>query len=179
MDFKLRLLLWVPALTYEGVLLSGGRDFASIGQITIFGFLGASLGLLTQLYQVRESDFDVPRGAKGPKGTLASADWRETSVGPAATGNQDAGIMPVQITFKPNPTYTEEARKLKVEGEVLLEVEFNADATLHVNRVVHGLGHGLDEAAIVAANKMQFRPAMRDGQPVDSKAVVHVVYQLN
>jgi len=40
MDFRLRLLLWIPALTYEGVLLSGGRDFASLGQITTFGFWG-------------------------------------------------------------------------------------------------------------------------------------------
>jgi TonB family protein len=55
---------------------------------------------------------------------------------------------------------------------------FNANGTLHVNRVVRGLGHGLDEAAMAAANKMQFKPALRFGQPVDSTAVVHVVFQL-
>jgi hypothetical protein len=43
---------------------------------------------------------------------------------------------------------------------------------------VRGLGHGLDETAIAAANKMRFKPAMRAGQPVDSTAVVHVVFQL-
>ena len=75
--------------------------------------------------------------------------------GPAAT--------PVEITFKPNPVYTDEARNLKLEGEVLLEVSFGANGTLHVNRVVRGLGHGLDEAAIAAANKIRFKPAMRDG----------------
>ena len=85
---------------------------------------------------------------------------------------------PVQITFKPNPTYTEEARNLKLEGEVLLEVMFAADGQLHVNRVVRGLGHGLDEAAIVAANRMKFKAALRNGVPVDSIAVVHVVFQL-
>jgi TonB family protein len=47
-----------------------------------------------------------------------------------------------------------------------------------VNRVVRGLGHGLDEAAIAAANKMRFKPALRNGQAVDSTAVVHVVFQL-
>ena len=46
------------------------------------------------------------------------------------------------------------------------------------DRVVRGLGHGLDEAAITAANKMRFKPALRNGQPVDSTAVVHVVFQL-
>ena len=84
----------------------------------------------------------------------------------------------MQITFKPNPNYTEEAKNLKLEGEVLLEVMFGADGQLHVNRVVRGLGHGLDEAAVVAANKMRFKAALRNGVPVDSTAVVHVVFQL-
>ena len=84
----------------------------------------------------------------------------------------------MQITYKPNPVYTQEARELKLEGEVLLEVSFSADGTLHVNRVVRGMGHGLDEAAIAAANKIRFKPALRMGQPVDSTAVVHVSFQL-
>ena len=85
---------------------------------------------------------------------------------------------PVEITFKPNAVYTDEARSLKLEGEVLLEVSFSANGTLHVNRVLRGLGHGLDEAAIAAANKIRFRPALRNGQPMDSTAVVHVTFQL-
>jgi outer membrane biosynthesis protein TonB len=40
------------------------------------------------------------------------------------------------------------------------------------------LGHGLDEAAIAAANKMRFKPAQRNGQAMDSAAIVHVVFQL-
>jgi len=84
----------------------------------------------------------------------------------------------VEITYKPNPVYTDEARSLKLEGEVLLEVDFLATGQLHVNRVIRGLGHGLDEAAIAAANKMRFKPAMRNGQAMDSTAIVHVVFQL-
>jgi TonB family protein len=91
-------------------------------------------------------------------------------MGPATT--------PVEITFKPNPVYTDEARGLKLQGEVLLEVMFGSNGSLRVNRVVRGLGHGLDEAAIAAANKMRFKPAARNGQPVDSTAVVHVVFQI-
>jgi TonB family protein len=90
--------------------------------------------------------------------------------GPAATS--------VEITYKPNPVYTDEARNLKLEGEVLLEVNFAANGQLHVNRVVRGLGHGLDEAAVAAANKMRFKPALRNGQATDSTAIVHVVFQL-
>jgi len=84
----------------------------------------------------------------------------------------------VEITYKPNPVYTDEARNLKLEGEVLLEVNFTANGELHVNRVVRGLGHGLDEAAVAAANKMRFKPALHNGQAIDSTAVVHVVFQL-
>jgi TonB family protein len=95
---------------------------------------------------------------------------RAVETGPAATQ--------VEVTFKPNPVYTDEARQLRLQGEVLLEVLFSANGQLHVNRVVRGLGHGLDEAAVAAANKMRYKPAMRSGVPVDSTAVVHVVFQL-
>jgi TonB family protein len=89
-----------------------------------------------------------------------------------------ASSTPVEITFKPNPVYTDEARNMKLEGEVLLEVSFSANGTLRVNRVVRGLGHGLDEAAVTAANKIRFKPASSGGQPIDSTAVVHVTFQL-
>jgi TonB family protein len=148
-------------------------------------------------------------GAKGIKGTVASADFgtgvatagqgdgRRSGRGSAGVqtsgfGSQevaqntphiqrvDSGPPPtsVEITYKPNPVYTDEARNLKLEGEVLLEVEFAANGQLHVTRVVKGLGHGLDEAAVAAANKMRFKPATRSGQAIDSAAIVHVVFQL-
>jgi TonB family protein len=84
----------------------------------------------------------------------------------------------VQILYKPKPVYTDEARKLNIEGEVLLEVVFGANGELHVNRVVRGLGHGLDEAAITATNKIKFKPAQRNGAAVDSTAIVHVMFQI-
>jgi len=86
--------------------------------------------------------------------------------------------FPAEITFKPRPVYTEEGRQLKVEGEVLIDVVFTADGQIHVVRVVRGLGHGLDESAVHAAEKIQFKPALKDGRPADFEAVVHVVFQL-
>jgi TonB family protein len=65
-----------------------------------------------------------------------------------------------------------------VEGEVVLDVLFAAAGTVRVLRVVQGLGHGLDEAAIEAAARISFRPARRDGVPVDHTATVRVVFQL-
>src|SRR5271170_647473 len=168
-----------------------------------------------KLYTAQAGGFDMPAGpgqgngsggAKGIKGTVASADFgngiatggkgdgRSNGQGVATGGfgseqvvhggpklaQADSGpaTTPVEITFKPQPVYTDEARSLKLEGEVLLEVMFGATGSLHVNRVVRGLGHGLDEAAVAAANKMRFKPALRMGQPVDSTAIVHVLFQM-
>jgi TonB family protein len=169
-----------------------------------------------KLYAAQAGSFDMPAGpgqgngsggAKGIKGTVASADFGNgiatggkgdgrSNGGGVATGGfgseqvvhgggpklaqADGGpaTTPVEITYKPQPVYTDDARNMKLEGEVLLEVSFGANGTLHVNRVVRGLGHGLDEAAMAAANKMRFKPALRMGQPVDSTAVVHVTFQL-
>lgn len=163
-----------------------------------------------KLYAAQSGGFDMPAGpgqgngtggAKGIKGTIASADFgngvattSKGNGGSVATGgfgteqvvhsgpklaqNDGPATTAIEITYKPQPVYTDEARGLKLEGEVLLEVMFGANGTLHVNRVVRGLGHGLDEAAIAAANKMRFKPALRIGQPVDSTAVVHVLFQL-
>ncbi len=89
-----------------------------------------------------------------------------------------ARMVPAEILSKPVPTYTEEARNQKVEGEVLLEVVFEASGKLRVLRVVRGLGHGLDDAAVHAAEQIRFKPALKDGQPSDSTAVVHIIFQL-
>jgi TonB family protein len=140
-------------------------------------------------------------GAKGIKGTVASTgfgngiaqqDGHKTG-GTAQVGGfggqqvaqasqhlseTGAATTPVQILYKPNPAYTAEARQLQLQGEVLLEVMFGANGQLQVNKVVRGLGHGLDESAVAAANKMKFKPAQRNGSAVDSTAIVHVVFQL-
>jgi hypothetical protein len=62
MSFQLRLLVWIPALAYEGFLLSGARNFASLGQVATFGFLGASLGfLLASMFTIRQCRRDKLR----------------------------------------------------------------------------------------------------------------------
>jgi TonB family protein len=87
-------------------------------------------------------------------------------------------LTPVEILSKPRPAYTEEARRLQIEGEALVEVLFAASGEARVVRVMRGLGHGLDEAAVAAARGIRFRPAQREGGSVDSSAVVHIVFQL-
>lgn len=87
-------------------------------------------------------------------------------------------IVPAEILSKPTPTYTDEARAKRIEGEVLLEVVFEASGKLRVLKIVRGLGHGLDDSAVRAAEQIHFKPALKDGQPSDSTAVVHIIFQL-
>jgi TonB family protein len=87
-------------------------------------------------------------------------------------------IVPAEILSKPTPAYTDDARHARIEGEVLLEVVLEASGHIRVLRVVRGLGHGLDESAVRAAEQISFKPAMRDGQPADSTAVLHIIFQL-
>lgn len=89
-----------------------------------------------------------------------------------------ANLVPAEIISKPVPAYTAEARAQRIEGEVLLEVVFEASGRLRVLKVVRGLGHGLDDSAVHAAEQIRFKPARKDGQPYDSTAVVHIIFQL-
>ncbi|MGD1079559.1 MAG: TonB family protein [Candidatus Sulfotelmatobacter sp.] len=90
----------------------------------------------------------------------------------------EAKIIPAEILSKPVPIYTDEARAKRIEGEVLLEVVLEATGKLRVLKVVRGLGHGLDDAAVHAAEQIRFKPALKDGQPSDSMAVLHIIFQL-
>lgn len=85
---------------------------------------------------------------------------------------------PVEITDKPKPVYTAEARSQKIEGDVLLDVIFTSGGEVRVLDVKRGLGHGLDENAIDAARHIRFRPATESGKPVDQRAVVHIIFQI-
>jgi len=90
-----------------------------------------------------------------------------------------AAVESVVIISKPKPVYSAEALKLNLEGEVLLEVVFPASGgEVQVNRVVKGLGHGLDESAKRAAEQIKFKPAVSNGHPVDFPAVIHIVFQI-
>jgi TonB family protein len=86
--------------------------------------------------------------------------------------------VPAEIISKPTPVYTQEARSLRIEGEVLLEVVLQASGNLQVLRVVRGLGHGLDDNAVKAAEQIRFKPATKNGQPADSTVVLHIIFQL-
>lgn len=142
-------------------------------------------------------------GAKGIRGTVASTGFGNGVANPPPskkTGTVQAGgfadetvateapkkraastenpTTSVDITEKPRPEYTAEGRSMKIEGDVVIDMVFLANGTVQVNRVISGLGHGLDEAAMRAAQQIKFKPAKRDGQPVDFPARVRIEFRL-
>jgi TonB family protein len=60
-----------------------------------------------------------------------------------------------------------------------MDVEFTATGRVRVLRVLQGLGYGLDEAAVMAAEQIQFAPARHDGQPIDSHGRLRIVFRLS
>jgi len=123
-----------------------------------------------------------PPPSSGKRGTLQSTGFADQTVATEAPKKKaaisESATTPVDILDKPHPQYTAEGRSLRIEGDVVLEMVFLANGTIQVNRVVSGLGHGLDEAATRAAQQIKFKPAKREGQPVDFPARVRIEFRL-
>jgi TonB family protein len=144
-------------------------------------------------------------GAKGVRGTVASTGFGNGVATPPPSGGGKRGVVQsggfadatvedntpkkkaaagdspttmVNILDKPRPQYTADGRNLRIEGDVVLDMVFQADGTVQVNGVISGLGHGLDEAAMRAAQQIKFKPAKRDGQPIDFPARVRIEFRL-
>src|SRR5271163_3483438 len=141
-------------------------------------------------------------GDKGIKGTVASTGFGNGIAEPPSGGGKQGKVVssgfgdqaatdapkkkvaaggpadtPVDILDKPKPEYTAEGRSLKLEGDVVIDVVFLSNGAMQINHVVSGLGHGLDEAAVRAAQQIKFKPAKRDGQPVDFPARVRIEFR--
>ena len=82
------------------------------------------------------------------------------------------------ITFKPEPGFTEEARRAGVRGVVVLRAVLAADGAVRHVFVVKGLPHGISEACVAAAEKMKFTPAVRGGRPVSQFLVLEYNFNI-
>ena len=83
-----------------------------------------------------------------------------------------------EITKKPDPVYTREARRLGLQGVVVLKVLLLGDGKLDRVRVVRRLPYGLTENAIRAACEVKFKPAIKAGQPVSQWVTLQYVFRL-
>lgn len=88
------------------------------------------------------------------------------------------GVSAPVVLYKVDPEYSEEARKAKYSGTVVLQLIVDASGKARDIRVVRSLGLGLDEKAIEAVNKWKFRPGVKNGQPVAVQATIEVNFRL-
>jgi TonB family protein len=82
------------------------------------------------------------------------------------------------LVLSPPPTYSEQARKAKIEGTCILTLVVDEKGNPTNLRVIKGLGMGLDEKAIDNVKNWKFEPALKDGKPVPAKIAVEVDFHL-
>jgi TonB family protein len=88
------------------------------------------------------------------------------------------GVSPPRPILQPEPEFSEEARKAKHQGVVVVRATVGADGKIHDPHVVRSLGLGLDEKAIEALNKWLFEPALKDGRKVAVVVDIEVNFRL-
>src|SRR6185369_10221813 len=88
------------------------------------------------------------------------------------------GVSAPALLFKKEPEYSEEARKAKYQGTVLLYIEVDPSGKATNMKVVRSLGLGLDEKAMEAVKQWKFKPGYKDGKAVTVAATIEVNFRL-
>jgi protein TonB len=88
------------------------------------------------------------------------------------------GVSQPAVIYKVDPEYSEEARKAKYSGTVLLQLVVDVDGKAKNIKIVKGVGLGLDEKAVEAVQKWKFTPGKKNGSPVPVYATVEVNFRL-
>jgi TonB family protein len=160
-----------PAVAPHGVVgstgigngLKAGSNAGTTGKVASAGIPGATGNSGTGTYG-KVASAGIPAAA------AAAPVAQKAPAAPTSTN--------LEVISKPPVQYTPEARQLKVEGDVVLRVTFLASGQIVIQGVVKGLGHGLDEEARRVAQQIRFRPATRDGHPVDMTTTITISFQL-
>jgi periplasmic protein TonB len=108
-----------------------------------------------------------------------------SGLGPGSGGNTGGGVRRIGggvsapvLVFQVDPEFSEEARKAKVAGIVVVNLQVGPDGLPRNVRVVQGIGMGLNEKAIEAVRQYKFKPAMENGKPVTVEMNIEVNFQI-
>jgi TonB family protein len=144
----------------------------------------SSISPLVESFAPREDASDErkfvdegPSGLSGPpEVSSAPSGITDTEVVGTVTA-RDVDVQP-RVLSKPRPTYTPDALEEEIQGAVLVSAVLGADGVVRDVRVLRGLGHGLDEAAVKAVLQMRFVPGSRGGMPVSVTQTIKVTFSL-
>jgi protein TonB len=108
-----------------------------------------------------------------------------SGIGPGSGGNMGGGprrigggVSAPQVLYAPEPEFSEEARKAKFAGNVLVNLWVDTNGLPSHVRVIRGVGMGLDEKAAEAVRQYRFKPAMENGKPVLVELNIEVNFQI-
>jgi protein TonB len=137
------------------------------------------------------SKLGVPSNGTGLSGGIGSGigggvgSGRGAGVGPGSGGGFGGGVYRIgggvsapAVLFKVEPEYSEEARKAKWQGTVVLSLIVDDKGRPQELKIVRSLGLGLDQKAIEAVMKWRFKPGMKDGKSVAVIATIEVNFRL-
>jgi periplasmic protein TonB len=111
----------------------------------------------------------------GKGGGLGPGQGAGTGGGVFSVGGNVSAPIPI---YKPEPPYSEQARKAKYQGTCVLWIVVDAQGNVTDAQVVKPLGMGLDENALNTVKTWKFKPAMRNGAPVPVRVMVEVQFRL-
>ena len=116
------------------------------------------------------------KGGVGPgKGPRFGPDDGDGTPG---SGSSRSKLTAPQVIYQIDPEFSEEARRAKINGTVILVVDIDAQGRPVNVRIARSLGMGLDEKAMEAVLRWKFRPGRRDGKPVTVPATIEVNFHL-
>jgi protein TonB len=139
-----------------------------------------NIGDPTGLSAIASAGRGGPAGYGDGPGTGVGSSTPGAGAGPAGSIIHSPGggvTMPVPI-HKVEPEYSEEARKARANGVVVVYVEIGPDGKPYNLRVARGFGFGLDEKAMEAVSKWLFKPGTKNGKPVAVAASIEVSFHL-
>ena len=125
------------------------------------------------------SESDDGDGSEGGIGKGKGPNYGNSDRGiPGGVFRIGQGVSAPRLISQIEPEYSEEARKAKYQGAVMLEVVVDENGHPRDIRITHPLGLGLDEKAIEAVKKWRFLPGRKDGKAVSVLAVIEVNFRL-
>lgn len=164
-----------PRETPQIVLPSGFEDMPQIATDTPIGIPTGMLGTQSA-GPGGETGIGTGEGKK-PGNGIGHGPGNNPGRGSEGGPRQRLSALP-QILWKIEPEYSEEARKARFQGSVMLALEVDSEGRPRNIRIVRSLGLGLDERAVEAVARWRFKPGLLNGHPVDAPVSVEVSFRL-